>query len=192
MESRELVQVVVREVGCEREDVSGVAAGSGVVVAAFAAGLVAGRASRLCRKTISRWALAHGFPQKPDASAFRLIVFRQRCHAASQRCPASRPAARSDGGPLRGHRDHSVPERFRGRCGRRQRRQHASRSLPQPDPVPRHAATETPRRTAARPAWSHPAIAHPEAASGPYPANEERACDLPETNGTSRASPVFR
>ena len=72
-----MVQVVVREVGCEREDVSGVAAGSGVVVAAFAAGLVAGRASRLCRKTISRWALDHGFPQKPDASAFRLIVFRQ-------------------------------------------------------------------------------------------------------------------
>jgi len=76
-ESRELVQVVVREVGCEREDVSGVAAGSGVVVAAVAAGRVAGRASRLCRKTISRWALAHGFPQKPDMSAFRLIVFRQ-------------------------------------------------------------------------------------------------------------------
>ena len=47
LESRGLVQVVGREVGCEREDVSGVAAGSGVVVAAVAAGLVAGGASGL-------------------------------------------------------------------------------------------------------------------------------------------------
>ena len=43
-ESRERMRGVGREVGCEREDVAGVAAGSGVVVAAFAAGRVAGRA----------------------------------------------------------------------------------------------------------------------------------------------------
>ena len=30
--------------------------------------------ARLCFEKISRRALAHGFPQKPDASAFRLIV----------------------------------------------------------------------------------------------------------------------
>ena len=39
--------MVCREVGCEREDLSGVAAGSGVVAAPFAGGLVAGGASGL-------------------------------------------------------------------------------------------------------------------------------------------------
>ena len=45
--SLERVLVVGREDGCEREDVSGVASGSGVVVAAVDAGLVAGGASGL-------------------------------------------------------------------------------------------------------------------------------------------------